>query len=75
MNEFSIRSVNLHTLHHVSVCIGVVDITYGNCQMILRYDGEWEDIFSASKSDVYTRELLDTWAYEVCVKGPPFEML
>ena len=60
LNEFATRPVNLHTLDYGSVCIGVVDITCGKCKRIIRYDGEREGIFSASKSDVCTRKLLDT---------------
>ena len=72
VNEFSTRSLNLHALHLGSVCIGVTDITHGKCQRVLRYDGDREFFFCVSKSDVYSRGLLDTWAYEVCGKGSSF---
>ena len=70
--KFSTRPVVLYTLHHDSIPIEVVDVSCSNCDEVIRFNGEWEGLFSSSRNDVYTRELLDSWTYEVCGKGSTF---
>ena len=59
------RNAIVHTLHHVSIEVGVVDVKCVTCRKWLIYDGQREGIVSASKRELYTRELLDSWNYEL----------
>ena len=63
------RETVLHTLHHGCVKVQVVDISCESCSQIVIFDVERDELFAPSKRDVFTRELLDSWAYKVCAKG------
>ena len=63
------RETVLHILHHGSVKMQVVYISCESCSQIVRFDGEHDGLFAPLKIDVFTRELLDRWTYEVCEKG------
>ena len=66
------RNAILYTLNHGSIEVGVVDVKCVTCRKWLIYNGQREGIVSASKCDLYTRELLDGWTYEICGKGNIF---
>ena len=54
------RHVVLHTLHHRSIQLMLLDSICGDCQTILLYDG---------KKHIFTRELLDSWVWDICSTG------
>ena len=66
------RNAILHTLHHGSIQVEVVDVKCVTCRKWLIYDGQREGIVLASKRELYTRELLDSWTYEICGTGNTF---
>ena len=66
------REVNLHTLHHGSMKVDVMDLICPKCQCIVPYDGFGDALFCASNKNMYTRELLVSWVYDVCAVGAPF---
>ena len=49
-----------------------MDVVYRRCSKPVWYDGEWDGLFHVTKKDIYIRELLDSWSYEVCGKGATF---
>jgi len=65
------RSALLHTLSYGSMKITVQD-TLCDCGAIIRYDGLSDGLFCASKHNVFTRELLDVWVFDVCGLGMTF---
>ena len=67
----TIRKANLHTLHHGCIRIGVVD-NICLCGNVVRYEGLSDGFFSVSKFNIFTRELLDAWVFDVCGLGLTF---
>lgn len=65
------RTVWLHTLAHGSVEIVVCDF-YCVCGTIVRYDGLFDGLFSILHQNAFSREVLDSWVYDVCCLGLTF---
>ena len=65
------RPINLHTLHNGCIRIGVHDKKC-RCGQIVRYDGLTDAIFVATKTNTFTRELLDAWLFDKCGLGMKF---
>ena len=59
------RRASLHTLHHGSLQIEVQD-NQCKCGSIVRYNGLTNGLFAATKSHVFTRELLNVSVFDVC---------
>ena len=53
--EYSTCAAALHTLHHASIEINILDVSCTYCGEFLRFDGEWEGLISTGRNDVYTR--------------------
>ena len=66
------RAATMHTLHHSSVRIAVVDVRCPSCEKLLRYDGDWDGLFSYSVEHLFTPELIGRWTYDVCAKVSTF---
>ncbi len=66
------RCPTLHTLHHGPVLITVTDVVCRSCGVIIPHDGESDSLFSSSETSVYTREILDSWVYDIWAKGYNF---
>ena len=66
------RRTCLHTLHHGTIGIDVVDLKYLNCFRLVPYDGASDVLFCSRKEHVITRELLDSWLWDVCGTGGTF---
>ena len=66
------RQVELTTLNNVTACISVRDSRCPIFQTIAPYDGRDSGIFCISERNAVTRELLDTWMYDVCCIGNTF---
>ncbi len=66
------RVVNLHTIHHGTLEIFATDVSFSECGRFLPYGGVYDSIFCLSKQDIFTRELLDAWVWDVCGMGGTF---
>lgn len=69
--DVSTRPTHLHSLHHGCIRIAVQD-NMCRCGVIVRYDRLTDGIFSASRYNLFTRELLDSWVFGVCGSGMKF---
>ncbi len=49
-----------------------MDATCRDCMKVVPYDGVDDALFCLSKTNIFTRGLLDHWLYEVCAVGTPF---
>ena len=65
------REMLLHTLHHGSISIHVQDFRC-ECRNLILYDGMSQGLFCASRRHAFTRDLLDTWMFDVCGVGMSF---
>lgn len=71
--EVQSRSVVLHTLTHGSLIAAVIDFICPTCSSVVFFDGHDSALFSgASKSAIYTREIIDFWMYVVAMLGSTF---
>ena len=66
------RTVMLHTLHHGSFNVEVIDLKCNVCGKLIPYDGVYDALFSTRKEHLFTRELLDAWLWDVCGTGGTF---
>jgi len=66
------RVTTLHTLHHGSVDIEVIDLRCTSCLRIIPYDGMSDSLFCSNNKHAFTRELLDAWLWDVCGTGGSF---
>ena len=72
MLEIIKHRVMLHTLHHGSITIVVIDSKYSKCGRFVSYNGAYDALFSVRKEHVLTSELLDAWLWYVCGIGGTF---
>ena len=60
------RKELLHTLHHGSIEIGVMDFFCRNSRQWIIYVGFSDSLFCLNKLHLFTRELLDSWLWNLC---------
>jgi len=66
------RRAMLHTLHHGTVAVQAMDYRCPQCGYYNHYDGLSDGLFNVSKDHIFTRELLDSWLWDVCNTGGTF---
>ena len=66
------RAVVLHTLHHGSFELAVVDFVCKYFRSFMPYEGRNDGLFCFNKKHVLTIELLDTWLLDLCGTGVTF---
>jgi len=66
------RTLQLTTLNIGTVTIAVIDKSCPLCRKVAYCDGRDNGIFCISEKTAVTRELLDTWLYDVCSVGNTF---
>jgi len=66
------RRSNLHTLHHGTLIVEVVDLKCPHCRTYNPFDGYSDGLFCFSKIHIFTRELLDSWVWDICGTGGTF---
>ena len=67
-----IRATILHTLHHGTIPIHVMDFVCNQCGLFIPYDGYSDGVFSVNKKHLFRRELLDMWLWDICGSGGTF---
>ena len=70
--SFIHREAALHALHHGNITIWVTDFVRGYCNELFPYDRLVDGIVCVKKKDVFSRELLDTWLWDMCGTGGTF---
>ena len=68
----SVTSAQLHTLHHGSIKVDVAEIICLACGKQIPYDGLCNSLFRLNKGYIFTRELIDSWVWELCRTGGTF---
>jgi len=66
------RNASLHTLHHGTIDIQVTDFFCRDCRQYIPYDGYTDALFGITKHQIFTRELLDAWLWDLCGTGGTF---
>lgn len=66
------RIVKLHTFIYGTTYITVMDLQCHFCNSRTLFDGRDDALFAASKTTVFSRELMDFWLYCVTIQGQTF---
>ena len=69
---FQRRIVSLHTLHHGAISFWVTDFNCRYCGKLIPYDGLEDGVFCVNGKQVFTREVLDKWVWDICGSGGTF---
>lgn len=68
----TVTSAQLHTLNHGSIKVDVAKISCTECGMEIPYDGLCDSLLRLNKGHLFTRELIDSWVWELCGTGGKF---
>ncbi len=68
----ALPDVLLHTLHHGSVKIQVMDVICHICSSIIVYDGFDDSVFCSNKFHAFTGDDLDLRVHDICCTGITF---
>ena len=59
----------LHTIHHGTISIRVIEFLRLKCGTYLHYDSSSDGVFRLTKDHLFSRELVDMWLWDVCGTG------
>lgn len=61
VREEKVIDTLLHTLHHGTISVRVIDFLCLKCGTYIAYDGLFDEVFRLNQYQLFSRELLDTW--------------